>query len=331
MLVAQQVVDSLHGIERREGNLYEDCVPVAHGTVPQSRKLKGFQFLAVLRLARNKSCGRVYKVGQVEVVALVVLDGADEVYRVEVGSLDKHLLILLVGLVNLRRLQYLQAHGAILIICKERATARFADVLHHSAYSHGAVELLAQVNNEFGILELLDVVAAAVEVALHETYHLLDVFVGVAARVELTQIGGNYKLFSYVFAVTDQMADAEEITLNIAIEGRGFILVDDIYLGPDSYDSAGIPDFYADTITAGKPSAIRLNNLNIGSTGFGQDSIYLMSADSVSQGIEGTSSRADYSLDAALLVEEHILVLVKYLADMCHSAAADGIYHEFLY
>ena len=114
---------------------------------------------------------------------------------------------------------------------------------------------------------------------------------------ELTQIGGNYKLFSYVFAVTDQMADAEEITLNIAIEGRGFILVDDIYLGPDSYDSAGIPDFYADTITAGKPSAIRLNNLNIGSTGFGQDSIYLMSADSVSQGIEGTSSRADYSLD----------------------------------
>lgn len=114
---------------------------------------------------------------------------------------------------------------------------------------------------------------------------------------ELTQIGGNYKLFSYVFAVTDQMADAQEITLNIAIEGTGFILVDDIYLGPDSYDSAGIPDFYADTITSGKPSAIRLNNLNIGSTGFGQDSIYLMSADSVSNGIEGTSSRADYSLD----------------------------------
>ena len=114
---------------------------------------------------------------------------------------------------------------------------------------------------------------------------------------ELTQIGGNYKLFSYVFAVTDQMADAGSVTLNIAIEGRGFILVDDIYLGPDSYDTAGIPDFYSDTLAAGKPSAIRLNNLNIGSTGFGQDSIYLMSSDSVSQTISGTASRADYSLD----------------------------------
>ena len=43
------------------------------------------------------------------------------------------------------------------------------------------------------------------------------------------------------------------------------------------------------------------------------------------------SNIADYSLDAALLVEEHILVLVKYLAYICHSAAADSIYHEFLY
>ena len=112
---------------------------------------------------------------------------------------------------------------------------------------------------------------------------------------ELTPVGSNYKLYSYVFAVTDLMAEAEEITLNLAFEGAGSILVDDIYLGPDSYNAAGIPSYYADTLASGSPSAMRLNNLNIGSSGFAEYSMYLMSADSVSDYITGTNSRADYS------------------------------------
>ena len=36
MLFAQQVVDGLHRIEGRERNFNEDCVPVAHRTIPQS-------------------------------------------------------------------------------------------------------------------------------------------------------------------------------------------------------------------------------------------------------------------------------------------------------
>ena len=114
---------------------------------------------------------------------------------------------------------------------------------------------------------------------------------------ELTQIGENYKLFSYVFAMTDQMADAEKITINIAFEGTGSILVDDIYLGPDSYDAAGIPQYYADTLAAGVPSAVRLNNLGIGSSGYAETSLYLLSADSVSRDITGTSNRAVYNAD----------------------------------
>ena len=116
--------------------------------------------------------------------------------------------------------------------------------------------------------------------------------------IELTQLGGNFKYFSYVFAFTDQMADAENLRISIAIEGDGFILVDDVYLGPDNYSSAGIPQYYQDTLASGKPVAIRLNNLNIGSDGFADSSLYLSAINSVSSNIEGTSSVAEYEVSA---------------------------------
>ena len=99
---------------------------------------------------------------------------------------------------------------------------------------------------------------------------------------ELTQLSENYKYFSYVFAVTDYMLFAGSVRLNIAFEGSGSVLVDELYLGPDSYSSAGIPQYYSDTLASGSPAAIRLNNLAIGSSGFAETSLYLMSSDSVS-------------------------------------------------
>ena len=112
--------------------------------------------------------------------------------------------------------------------------------------------------------------------------------------MELTNIGKNYKLYSYVFAVTDQMVDAGEIRLSIAFEGSGFVLVDDVYLGPDSYSAAGIPQYYADTLKSGKPTAMRLNNLNIGCNGFAETSLYLSAIDSVSREVKGTTSKIEY-------------------------------------
>ena len=111
---------------------------------------------------------------------------------------------------------------------------------------------------------------------------------------ELVQIGNNYKLFSCVFAFTDQMADAENIRISIATEGDGFLLVDDIFLGPDNYSTAAIPQYYQDTLASGKPSALRLNNLNIGGDGFAESALYLSAINSVSRDIEGTSSIAQY-------------------------------------
>ncbi|MBQ5768924.1 MAG: hypothetical protein IIV94_08615, partial [Clostridiales bacterium] len=116
--------------------------------------------------------------------------------------------------------------------------------------------------------------------------------------IELTQLGGNYKYYSYVFAVTDQVVYADSVRLSIAFEGSGSILVDSFYLGPDSYNSAGVPQYYADTLASGNPSAIRLNNLNIGNNGYADTSLYLMSSDSVSNSYEGTASTAEYGEDA---------------------------------
>ena len=113
--------------------------------------------------------------------------------------------------------------------------------------------------------------------------------------IELTQLGGNYKYYSYVFAVTDQILYADSIRLSIAFEGSGSIIIDNFYLGPDSYSSAGIPQYYTETLSSGSPSAMRLNNLNIGSSGFAETSLYLMSNDSVSHSFEGTASTAEYS------------------------------------
>ncbi len=111
---------------------------------------------------------------------------------------------------------------------------------------------------------------------------------------ELTQLNGNYKNYSCVFAVTDRMTEAGKITVSIAFEGVGYLLVDDLYLGPDSYEAGAIPQFYSDTLAAGRPSALRLNNLNIGGDGFAETSLYLMSQNSVSGNVEGTASGIAY-------------------------------------
>ena len=51
MLRAEQVVDRLDGIEGAERNLYEQSVPVTHGTVPQAGQFQSLEFTSVLGLA----------------------------------------------------------------------------------------------------------------------------------------------------------------------------------------------------------------------------------------------------------------------------------------
>lgn len=51
MLVAEQIVHSLHWVEGAQRNLYEYGVPVAHRTIPETWQLKCLEVLTVLALA----------------------------------------------------------------------------------------------------------------------------------------------------------------------------------------------------------------------------------------------------------------------------------------
>ena len=101
MLIAEQIVHGLHWVEGTERYLYEYGVPVAHRTIPETWQLQGLQVLTVLALAGDETGRWIYELRKIEGIALVILGCTNEIYRVEVSSLGKHLHVLLVVLVNL--------------------------------------------------------------------------------------------------------------------------------------------------------------------------------------------------------------------------------------
>ncbi len=103
----------------------------------------------------------------------------------------------------------------------------------------------------------------------------------------ITKVTTTYQQYDYVFAVTDQMVkNNEEIRINIAFEGPGTLYADNVYLGPDSYRTSGIPTHYQEVLKLGSPAAIRLGNLNLASSGFSSSSLYGMTDDSTSAEFE---------------------------------------------
>lgn len=98
----------------------------------------------------------------------------------------------------------------------------------------------------------------------------------------IDDLSENFTEYSYVFAVTDSMLADDTVRFNISIEGDCSVLIDEIYLGPDDYQNAGIPKYYQTKLAGSGLSVIRLDNLNFGSSGFCRNSFYGMSEDSVS-------------------------------------------------
>ena len=93
MLFTQQVVHSLNRVECAERYFNEDSRPVAHCTVPQTRKFESLQFLSTLRLVRNETCSLVYIVHQVELVTLIVANCTNQIYWIEVSTVFEHCLL----------------------------------------------------------------------------------------------------------------------------------------------------------------------------------------------------------------------------------------------
>ncbi|MBP5261325.1 MAG: hypothetical protein J6Z43_04260 [Clostridiales bacterium] len=84
------------------------------------------------------------------------------------------------------------------------------------------------------------------------------------------RLKGEYNEYSVVFVVNDLMLSDDDISFNIAFEGQGAVLIDQIYVGLDSAAKADIPESFEESIIEASPKAIRFNNLGIGSDGFSE-------------------------------------------------------------
>ena len=145
MLLSKQIVHRLDWIKGGEWHLHEDRVPIAHSTVPQTGKFKSLEVFSVLALAADEASRLVNKIGQIESIALIVFYCTDQIDRIEVGSLGKHLLVGLIALVYLAAFKDLQTHRTVLMVGKEGASARLADVFHDTAHSHRPVQLDTEI------------------------------------------------------------------------------------------------------------------------------------------------------------------------------------------
>ena len=172
MLLAQEVVDSLNGVEHGERHLDKDGAPIAHSAIPQTGKFEGLERTAVFRLMGNEAGRLVDEVGQVERTALIVADGANQIHGVEVRSLLEHALLLGVVHVDLRTFENLQRDGAIGVVGQERAATGLADIAHHAADAHRAVELTPQVNSQLRVLQEFRLGVLAEQFFLYELQHL---------------------------------------------------------------------------------------------------------------------------------------------------------------
>ena len=86
MCRTKEVKHNLHRVERCKRNLYEKGVPVAHRTVPESWKLESLELAALIALRADESCILVYILEKIKALALVIMETAYDVYRIEVGS-----------------------------------------------------------------------------------------------------------------------------------------------------------------------------------------------------------------------------------------------------
>ena len=207
MLFTQQVVHGLYRVERAEGYFHEDRVPVAHRAVPQARQFQRLQVLAVLRLVRDEARGLVHIAGQVELMSLIVAHGTNQVHGIEVRALLEHLLLLGVVHVYLRALQDLQGDGAVGVIGQERASARFAHVLHHAADTHRAVQFLLQVDDQFGVFQVLHLGVLAMELLLEELKDFQHLLVRVLAAVQQLEVGKSLLLETHQHTGNDLLVE----------------------------------------------------------------------------------------------------------------------------
>ncbi len=98
--------------------------------------------------------------------------------------------------------------------------------------------------------------------------------------MQVTVVDSNTDVYSFVFAVTENMIEDEYLRFNIAFEGYGILNVDYVYVGPSNSDVNTIPSNFRNCIVHNTPSALRFSSMVIGGTGFCNEAFYGVHPDS---------------------------------------------------
>ena len=105
---SEEVENDFHRVECCKRNFNEESVPVAHSSVPQTWKLKCLEFTALVALRADEACILVYILEKVEALAIVVMQTAYDVNRIEVSCRSKSLTSMFVSHVDLNALKNLK-------------------------------------------------------------------------------------------------------------------------------------------------------------------------------------------------------------------------------
>ena len=139
MCTFKQIQYHFYRVECFDRDLYESGEPVGHCAVPQARKLEGLEFASLIALGADEAGLWVDVLQEVELLALVVAQAADEVNRVEMRRCGHHLRV---G--DLHALQNLQGGASVRGADYERTSARLAFVAYHAADAKRPVKLGAK-------------------------------------------------------------------------------------------------------------------------------------------------------------------------------------------
>ena len=116
------------------------------------------------------------------------------------GSLLEHSYRFGIVAVYLRTFKYLQTDGVIGIVSIERTATGLATVPYHSANTHRTVELFEQVGCQFIVVQLVDVLAAAVQIVLQEVLHTLQVGWRIVGSLQFSNVFESLFLQRYQYA-----------------------------------------------------------------------------------------------------------------------------------
>ena len=96
--------------------------------------------------------------------------------------------------------------------------------------------------------------------------------------LHITDLNGQQRSYSFVFAVTENMLSDETLRFNISFENDAVINIYDAYVGLDRYDINSVPSDFTDEMAACAPSALRFSSTVPGSNGFCEETYYGISA-----------------------------------------------------